>query len=61
MEKKTVFMVRNSLTGEILDKNNEWSRAKYGLAVFDDKATAEAAFPSGVRCFVVQRTERVES
>ena len=60
-QKKRVFMVRNSLTGEFLDKSNNWSRAKYNLAAFDSAAEAEAAFPAGVRCYVFDKNEKVGS
>lgn len=60
-QKKRVFMVRNSLTGEFLDKSGDWSRAKYNLAAFDTKPEAEAAFPAGDRCYVFEKNEKVGS
>lgn len=60
-QSKRVFMVRNSLTGEFLDKSGDWSRAKYNLASFDSEAAAEAAFPAGVRCYVFEKNEKVGS
>lgn len=57
---RTVFLVQSNETLQFLNRQGSWSRypTSYRLAEFESAEAAQAAFPAGVACTVIQHSLR---